>query len=79
MTEEHRGILEKIRSNGALKHCTECGGTDFEYVGRSTGAAMIYTPDDLKPDELLLNTRSYKMHVVSCLGCDRVSGFMDRD
>lgn len=70
-------ILAKIRSRGALKQCTECGGNSFEVVGHSTGAAMFLNPDHLKPGDLLPNTRSYKLYIIACKTCRRVLGFMD--
>lgn len=79
MNDEHQAILDKIRSRGALKQCTECGGTDFEYIGHSTGAAMYLSPDSLTPGELLPNTRSYKSHIFSCKTCYRLLGFIDRE
>lgn len=78
MTEEEERILEKIRARGALKECTECGGRQFEYVGRSTGAAIFLNPDETDPSQLLPNTRSYKTHIIACTTCYRILGFIDK-
>lgn len=79
MTEDPEAILAKIRARGALKHCPDCGETDFEYVGRSTGAALGMDLSDLRPSQILMNTISYKTHIVCCKKCYRLIGFMDKD
>jgi hypothetical protein len=79
MSETPEAILAKIRGRGALKHCPDCEGTDFEYVGRSTGAALGFDESELLPSELLMNTTTYKLHIFCCNQCYRIMGFRDKE
>lgn len=76
-TEGNHPILDKIRANGALERCHQCGGSEFRYVGHSTGASVILEPSALNPNELLPNTRSYKLHIVKCMKCHYLLTFFD--
>jgi hypothetical protein len=72
-------ILDQLRSKGALGGCNQCGESSFRYVGHSTDAVIVLTPNPLKLDELLPNTRSYKVHVVECARCSSLYTFIDSD
>lgn len=72
-------ILESIRERGALERCHQCAGTEFAYVGHSTGASLYVDPDAVKPEEMLPQTRSYKLHIVGCVKCHYLLTFFDLD
>jgi hypothetical protein len=70
-------ILDAIRAKGALTRCHQCDGTEFTYVGHSTGASLYVEPSELSPAEVFPQTRSYKLHIVGCLRCHYLLTFFD--
>lgn len=72
-------VLDTIRAKGALTRCHQCSGTEFTYVGHSTGASIYINPEALSSSELLPETRSYKLHIVGCVQCHYLLTFFDID